>query len=161
MNKRAVVNILVAIPAALITGAMASDLPQRAAGLWELKKAVADEPRALPAILQCSDAATDAALGANAFLAKTDSCERIEVARDGDKWRIESLCNSEAGPVEEVTLLSGDFDSGYTMEQVATFSDYDMEVRQTVTARRIGDCGAGQEPGNVYIGGQAFSLMAQ
>ena len=136
----------------------AADLPARKAGLWELSKSTADDPRPLPKVFQCTDAATDASLAENAFLAEYLGCSEQSSRRDGDGWVIEATCESEAGPVKHTTRLSGDFQKGYTMAQVATFADLGMTVSQDVTAVYVGVCDGGLKPGEISVSGMAYPL---
>ena len=95
-------------------------------------------------------------LGGNAFLANYDPCSSIKVVRDGERWKIESVCESLAGEMRTTTVLSGDFKSSYKMEQTAVIEG--ETVKQTVTARRVGACAAGQKPGAIYINNMGFDL---
>ncbi|MEZ5559747.1 MAG: DUF3617 family protein [Pseudomonadales bacterium] len=140
-------------------GIQADELPARAPGLWQLVKQVEDEPRPLPAVLQCSDSTTDQRLGGRAFLASTDPCAQIEVVPETSSWRIEAQCDTAAGPMRETTLLTGDFETSYRMEQTASIAG--MQIRQTVVARRLGDCQPGQRAGMVYINGMGFDLSVE
>lgn len=153
--------LTIAIAASASCAANSNDaaLPQRAAGLWELTKSVEGNPRPMPSILQCASPETDHSIGGNAFLANYLGCSSVSVARDDDGWIIRSVCKSEAGEMREITKLTGDLKANYSMEQDAIFPDYDMTVRQTVIARRIGNCTANQKPGNLYVSGEQFSLQ--
>jgi len=135
---------------------VAEELPARAPGLWELVKDVADDPRPLPVIRQCTDETTDKALGGKAFFADYDSCSSFEVTRDGETWRIVSVCDSVVGEMHTVTLLSGNFKTQYRMDQSASIEG--EVVQQTVVARRIGACEPTQKAGVIYINGRAFDL---
>ena len=139
------------------TAGAGDELPTREAGLWELVKNVVDDPRPLPAMRQCTDEKTDRALGANAYLASYDPCSKLKVTRTGEQWRIESVCESMAGPMTGTTLLSGDFTSSYRMEQTTTVMG--ETVRQILMAHRVGDCERGQKPGEIYINGMGFNLL--
>ena len=67
MSRVRLVTVVLGVCGAIGVGGTfsADDLPSRAPGLWELVKNVVDDPRPLPAMRQCTDAATDRMLGGN------------------------------------------------------------------------------------------------
>lgn len=138
--------------------ARAADLPERAPGLWKLSRTVVDDSRPQPKVLQCSDAETDAALAENAFLAEYLGCSEMTSRAEGDGWIIEATCDTDAGPAETVARLTGDFSTGYEVSQTSRFPDLGISVTQTTKAAYLGDCEADLSPGQIFIGGAAFSL---
>jgi hypothetical protein len=152
-------SLLVASPA------LAQEMPARKAGLWEMKMNMqmlspaparaGGERGAMPAQVfqHCIDAATDKKMSITGAT-RADQCSRQEVKHSGNTITMDSVCNVGRGNVISHAVVSGDFNSAYTMKvnskhdpAAPGFPDTDM----TIEAKWLGACKADQKPGDIIM----------
>ena len=104
--------VLAAWPAA------AADMPARKPGLWEIKMNF--ENRNVPgqSIQQCIDAATDAIMQSSASNIGSQNCSKRDVVKSGDTMTINSVCTVAGKNATSHAVVTGSFDSAYTMTVV-------------------------------------------
>jgi len=143
----------IAIMVAAPLPAAALELPQRKAGLWDMK--MESEGGAMPvtSVQQCVDAESDAQLQAMATSMSAQMCPGQEMTRDGDTITIASACTIQGRSIKTNSVITGDFQSVYTMK-IAFEGDLQPGVPRsmTVTSTWTGACKAGQKPGDVIMG---------
>ena len=107
--------LIVPVFALVATPALALDMPPRKPGLWEIRM-ILENRNTPPTIMQhCIDAATDREMntvGAN----RRDECSKQEVTRAGDAIVIDSVCQMGPTSVTSHGVVSGNFDSAYTVK---------------------------------------------
>ncbi len=147
MDRFAVALLLVlgcAVPAS------AGELPARKAGLWEMKTTTSSG-RALQ-MQQCVDAQTD---GATQAKANSDSeargCSKRDVKKAGDTFTVDSTCTQAGKTRTNHTVITGSFDSGYTMVITAQSEEAPAGRTITVEAKWLGPCAADQKPGDTIM----------
>ena len=91
---------------------MAAELPPRKAGLWEMT--TTSNGRTM-LIKQCLDAATDQAMQENAGLTPERSCSKRDLQKSGDTTTVDSVCTIAGKTLTNHMVITGSFDSGYTM----------------------------------------------
>jgi hypothetical protein len=148
-----VVTLLFAAPA------FAQDLPSRKPGLWEMKLAL--EGRGLPAqqVRQCVDQATDKKMQASFGGLTQDACSKKDIKNVGGTITIDSVCNLGMGTTTSHAVVTGSFDSAYTVKMSSTSTGglaipgvkAGGQTNMTIEARRVGDCEAGQKPGDMIM----------
>src|SRR5262245_21274647 len=116
---------LVSIAALLVltvAPAGALDLPARKAGLWEVKMAF--EGRDLPpqVMQQCIDAATDKMMSAFGSNLRQGMCSKQDGQKVGNTLVVDSVCQMGAMTMTSHGVISGDFNSGYTLKVTSTHS---------------------------------------
>jgi len=132
--------------------AAALDMPERKAGLWELKLSVANSDQPRQTMRQCVDAETDRLMKSNfAGGAPQQSCEKQNVSRQGDAFVVESVCSFSGATTRSRAVITGSFDSGYKMDVASRRNGAASEDRMTVDAQWIGPCAAGQRPGDMVM----------
>ena len=114
-----------AVPIAL--GAQALNLPPRKAGLWEVTTVIerqkatetppAEKSRASPPISaqMCLDAATDRELMDYTLKFTEGTCRSLTSKREGKSIVIDADCTFGGKVTKSRTVITGDFQSAYTM----------------------------------------------
>ena len=134
---------------------MADELPARKAGLWEISMASGGSPART--MKQCTDAASDKAMmesmgGAGKSIGA--NCSKNELVKEGDGYKVSSDCNFSGSHVVSSGSYTGDFSSAYTASIHATFEPPMMGTKESTTnisARWLGECEAGQVPGDIIM----------
>lgn len=136
------------LPAVRSVGAepvLAADLPHRKPGVWEVKYLHG-------ATLQyCIDAAVDKVMLGISGVLNPDECDKIDMQRSGDAITIDFACMSMGKPATVHTVVTGSFDSAYTMTWTVQGRD-DLPAAvttRTVAGTWLGPCTAGQRPGDI------------
>jgi len=129
--------------------ARADELPSRKAGLWEVKTSFGDNGRSLT-MQQCVDAGTDQRLqmSAGPFLAQL--CQSLEVKKSEGSTTIDSHCAVRGKAATAHAVVSGSFDSAYTMTVTSEGGGLPPS-KVTIEGKWLGPCAAGQEPGDVMM----------
>jgi hypothetical protein len=152
--------------AVLATPAAAAgfDLPPRAPGQWEMTISN-DATSAAPQVIRmCLDAETDKMLNAKFGGMASAMCQKQEQSKDGDAIVLESECRIGDMRSESRTVVTGDFNSAYTMKTDVKMSGSNAPegVRRgmqsptsqstKIEARRVGDCAQGFKAGDIDFG---------
>ncbi len=155
------------LPAALIAGFLAAapasalDLPQRKAGLWELKMSF--QGRNLPgqAMRQCIDAATDKLMNSNFGGGPGQhSCAQRKISRSPGGFTVDSVCSFGGATTTTHAVIAGSFDSAYTVDVTSTRSGgrpmpgmpAGGTSHMSLSAKWLGSCPAGTRPGDIMMG---------
>jgi len=138
--------------------ASASDTPARKAGLWEIKTNRGDG-RAM-SIQQCVDAKTDQAMQSNIGAAPQRDCSKRDVQRSADTITIDSVCTIGGKTVTHHTVMTGRFDSDYTMTMTTGGEGASAGRTTTIAAKWVGPCAADQKPGDMIMpNGQKMNIV--
>ena len=132
----------------LATNALATDVPKRKPGLWEIKAHMEGMPDMGPT-QECVDQNTDNLMQQGE---ENPDCKVPDVKRSGDKVTIHTECKiNEATTISLDYLLQGSFDSAYkgTIKTQTKSSNGTSETSMTLDARWLGPCKPGQKPGDV------------
>lgn len=150
---------LTIIGLALTAPAFALDMPTRKAGLWEVKMIF--EGRNLPAttMRQCIDAASDKKMNANFGGSALAECSKQDMQNSGGVVTVDSVCTFGPTTTTSHAVVTGSFDSAYTMKVASTRSGGPplpgttpgAETHMTIEAKWLGACEAGQRPGDVMM----------
>ena len=130
--------------------AAALDLPNRKAGLWEVKMIPETAQVTPPSIFMCIDAATDKLLQDK--FSGHQACSKHDVSRSGGTIVIDSVCKFQNVPATTHAVFEGDFDSSYTAKISTTIEGGD-KMNMTMKATWQGACKPGQKPGDVEMPG--------
>ncbi len=121
----------------IATHAETVSLPERKAGLWELKSSM-DEGRGPreQSIKMC----VDAAMEANTVKASIDdhkkNCEKYQVKHDAGKTVVDMTCTYNGRHVESLTEMEGDFSKSFKVKISSTTADTRETTQQTITVKR-------------------------
>ena len=138
----------VAMILGLVSAAQAADAPSRKPGLWEVKTSIEGHGRAVT-VQQCIDAATDQMLQSSTGPFSAAVCQR-EVQKSDTGITIDSRCTFNGKPASVHAVVTGSFDSTYTMTVTSDGSDLPA-AKMTMEGRWLGACAAGQKPGDVIM----------
>lgn len=143
--------------------ALALDLPARKPGLWELKMTIEANKRpshlASQLTKHCTDASTDKLMNKNFGGSSEQSCSKQDMKTSGNTIVIDSVCNYSGMTVTSHSVVTGSFDSAYTVDVTATRSGKppapgmaaDGSSHMVIDAKYLGPCAAGQRPGDVIM----------
>jgi hypothetical protein len=129
--------------------AFAADAPARKPGLWEIKTSIDGRGRAVT-VQQCIDATTDQMLQSSAGPFSAPACAGREVNKSDTGMTIDSRCDFNGKPASAHAVVTGSFDSAYTMTVTAEGSDLPA-AKMTMEGKWLGACAAGQQPGDVIM----------
>lgn len=133
--------------------AAAETLPTRKPGLWESSVAAAGAP-ASTKVKQCIDEKTDKL--AEAATTPGATCAKREIRKVAAGYEIESACTIQGMTAEAKGLITGDFVSLVKLDMTTTIKGLPqmpggMTQKMAIEARRLGDCGADQKPGDIVM----------
>jgi hypothetical protein len=137
-----------ALPAA---SSAADDAASRKPGLWEVKTSIDDRGRAVT-VQQCIDASTDQMLQSSAGPLSAPLCSAREVKKSEGGMTIDTKCSFNGKPASVHAVVSGSFDTAYTMTVTADGVDLPA-TKMTMEGKWLGGCAAGQQPGDVVMAG--------
>jgi Protein of unknown function (DUF3617) len=142
LMSRRITSVLAAVVIAA-SPALAADLPHRKPGLWEVKYLHG-------AMTQyCIDAAVNKVTFGIAGPLDPDECQKIDIQRSGDAITIDFTCTMKGKPATAHTVVSGSFDSAYTMTWTVQGEDVPGMTTMTLAGRWLGPCAADQRPGDI------------
>ena len=98
-------------------GAQNLELPARKSGQWEIRM-VPDTAGAAPDMTMqaCIDETSDAEMMQMGLSMSKSMCSRQEMRRDGDDFVIDSTCQVGPMTTDSHVVVSGDFQSAYTVK---------------------------------------------
>src|SRR5262249_2754797 len=122
-------------------------------------------------IQECLDAATDKLMNSNfAGAAAGTTCSKQDMTRSGATIVVDSVCTVAGGStVTSHTVVSGSFDSGYTVDVTSTREGGRPlpggaapggSTQMKIAATWIGPCKPGQKPGDMIMGnGMTMNIL--
>ena len=101
-------------------------------------------------VQQCIDAATDQMLQSSAGPFSAPACPEREVKKSDSGTTIDSRCNFNGKAASAHAVITGSFDSAYTMTVTSEGADLPA-MTMTSEGKWLGACAAGQQPGDVVM----------
>ena len=136
-----------------VAPASADELPSRKPGLWEVRTSVENRNGPGPVIQQCIDATTDQMMQSSAGPYSAQACPKRDVQRSANSTTIDSTCTIAGKTATAHAVVTGSFDSAYTMTVTAQSEDVPGgTMSMTTTAKWLGPCTADQKPGDMIMG---------
>jgi hypothetical protein len=137
-------STLVACPA------FADTLPARKPGLWETSMSAMPSMK----VKQCIDEKTDKL--AESAAAPGATCTKREIRKVATGYEIESSCTISGINADTTGLISGDFETFIKIDLTTTIKGIPgmpagTAQKSTIENRRIGNCEAGQKPGDMIM----------
>ncbi|HEV2976466.1 MAG TPA: DUF3617 family protein [Casimicrobiaceae bacterium] len=132
----------------------AQDVPKRKSGLWEITRTstyTQDQPRRGQL---CVDKASDDALLQLAEGMRGEVCKTNKISHDGDKLVVDATCTLRASTAQTHALISGNFDSAYTVESKSTYTPPLTGAatgHARFAAKWTGPCPPGLQPGETLL----------
>ena len=151
--------ITIALCLSLAAPAFAIDMPPRKAGLWELTMDFGGRPLPATVMKHCIDAATDKLMNAQFGGAAQEACSKQDVKNSGNTITVDSVCNFGDATTTSHAVMTGNFDSAYTVDVTSTREGGRPIPGQTpgaathmkIAAKYLGACEAGQKPGDIVM----------
>ncbi len=137
------------IVAMCAASAFASDLPVRKAGLWQISTTVTSGHTI--SMQQCIDAKTDQIMQSRFASLPQRNCSKHDVQKSGDTITIDSVCSIAGRTTTGHTVVTGSFDSAYTMVLTSEVKGIPTPRHVTMSAKWLGPCAAGQKPGDMVL----------
>lgn len=131
------------------------DMPARKPGLWETRMQVPGMPQPMVS-QQCIDEKTDNLMEQQGQARAKQQCSKNAVRKEGDKVIVESVCTFDGTTATTTAVFTGDFSRAYRGEINTTYSPPMQGMKsskQTMEAKWLGACKAGQKPGDVIMPG--------
>jgi hypothetical protein len=133
--------------------ASAAELPLRKPGLWQVKTSIGDSSAPARVVQQCIDAATDQMMQSSAGPFASAACPERKVQSSENSITIDSTCTFGGKPAIAHSVVTGSFDSAYTMTVTSQSEDIPGgKMMMTMDAKWLGPCAADQKPGDVVLG---------
>jgi len=134
------------------------ELPARKAGQWEIRMISEAGPMPEMVIQQCLDPATDREMMQAGLSMSKGMCERMEMSRSGDAFIVDSTCKVSGMTTESHVVVSGDFQSAYTIDITSKMSGGHAGMPGSMTMRQEarwigGSCTGGLTPGDMLMPG--------
>jgi Protein of unknown function (DUF3617) len=144
-QRVAIATVFLILAAVMSAGAaLVADLPHRKPGLWEVKYLHGATTQ------YCIDAAVDKLTLGIAGPLDPDECQKIDMQRSGDVVTIDFTCTMKGKPATAHTVVSGSFDTAYTMTRTVQGEDVlPSERAVTIAGTWLGPCAADQRPGDI------------
>jgi hypothetical protein len=138
------------------------DMPARKAGLWELKMTF--EGRAnLPVqtMQHCIDAETDKLMNSVGGAPSAETCSTRDIQKIGSTITIDSVCKAGGATITSHGVVSGDFNSAYTVKMASKREGGPAisgrpatgDTSMTLEAKWLGACKLDQKPGDIIMAG--------
>jgi hypothetical protein len=137
----------------------AFDLPMRKPGLWELSMSFPGRNLAAQAMKQCTDATSDKLMNMNFGASNEMNCSKQDVTKTASGLVIDSVCTFAGATTTSHSVMTGSFDSAYTVEVTSTREGGPpmpglkpgAETHMKIDAKWLGPCSNGQKPGDVIM----------
>jgi hypothetical protein len=151
---------MIALALVFAAPAFALDMPTRKAGLWEIKMVFEGRNLPVTGMRQCVDQATDRLMNANFGGPANEACSKQDLTHAGGAMVIDSVCKFGDATTTSHAVVTGSFDSAYTMQVTSTRAGgrplpgvaAGAATHMTIEAKWLGACEAGQKPGDVMMG---------
>jgi hypothetical protein len=132
--------------------ALAAELPSRKPGLWQVKTSIGSGNAPARVVQQCIDATTDQMMQSSAGPFAPAACRERDVHRLDNSIAIDSTCAVGGKPATAHAVVTGSFDSAYTMTVASQRADIpDGKMIMTMDAKWLGPCAADQKPGDLIM----------
>jgi hypothetical protein len=142
----AILGVIGAVPA------LAAELPSRKPGLWEIKMEFANRNTPGQTMRQCIDASTDQMMQSNLGPSSQNACSKRDVQRSADAITIDSVCTVGGKTTTSHAVITGSFDSAYTMTMTSDSAPAPgRKSRMTMAAKWLSPCTGDQKPGDMIM----------
>jgi hypothetical protein len=132
--------------------ALATELPSRKPGLWQVTTSIENSSAPARVIQQCIDAGTDQMLQSSAGPFAPAACPGREVKSAADSVTIDSTCTVAGKTATAHAVATGSFDSAYTMTVTSQSEEIPGgKMVMTMEAKWLGACAADQKPGDIVM----------
>jgi hypothetical protein len=136
----------------------AVDFPPRKAGLWQMNTVTSNGHTV--SMQECVDAQTDQAMQSRFASAPQRNCPKRDVQKSGDTITIDAVCTVAGNTTSHHMVITGNFDSGYTVTMTNQVQGSPAPRTVNMTAKWLGPCAAGQRPGDMILpNGKTINIL--
>jgi hypothetical protein len=131
------------------------EMPNRKAGLWEMKMV----SEAMPGMTMqhCTDETTDKQMRNAASPIAKDMCSKNEIQKTATGFVTDSVCEIGGMKMNSHAEITGDFNSAYTVKSTSQQQGGPIggprQTTMTLDAKWLGPCAADQKPGDIVMPG--------
>lgn len=147
----------------LAATALADELPQVRAGLWEIRSG--DAGRGTGAVQQCIDDATFREMLQTGQRLMGSACSPLAIRRTGDRYVASIRCLLGPAAMESTAELTGDFQTSYQSVTRTSFTPPLMGQGGSTEVSRgrfLGACAPGMKAGDAVLpDGRRVNVLAQ
>lgn len=139
------------------------DMPKRKSGLWDLSMKMDSSPTPMR-MKQCVDEKSDDLMQQQGEKRSKENCSKNTLSKVGNRVTVESICKIGETTATTKAVFSGDFATAYRGDIHSIYSPpmHGMkESKQSIEAKWLGPCQAGQKPGDVMIPGMGSMNPAE
>jgi hypothetical protein len=136
----------------------AAELPNRKAGLWELKMSLPGGFMPPTTMQHCTDPATDKLMTSGVSGPMAQACAAADVRNAAGTYTVTSVCTMGPFKMTSSTVITGNFDQAYTAKVtqkpeggMAAFMQGSGDDALTIEAKWLGACKADQKPGDMIM----------
>ena len=135
--------------------ARAVEIPLRKAGLWEMRMVRSGSPLPDMTMQHCTDETTDKAMSAALSPVAKEACSSNDIRQTATGYVTDSVCSVAGLSMTSHSLISGDFNSAYTVKTAmhGGKGTTSHDITMTVEAKWLGACKPGQKPGDIVMPG--------
>jgi hypothetical protein len=157
-------QLVLGLVGSLLTAtALADELPQVRAGLWEIRSG--DGGRASGAVQQCIDDPTFREMLQTGQRLMGSACSPLAIRRTGDRYVASIRCLLGPAAMESTAELTGDFQTNYQSVTRTSFTPPLMGQGGSTEVSRgrfLGACAPGMKPGDAILpDGRRVNVLAQ
>lgn len=132
------------------------ELPMRKAGLWDVRMGITGGGVPTMVVQHCTDAATDKDLRSLYSPLTRETCDNHDISKTATGYTGTRTCKRDDGTVTDTRFeLTGDFQSAYQAHLLSRPPDASPEDApssdMTLSAKYLGPCKSGQEPGDIIM----------
>jgi len=139
---------------------LSAELPVRKPGLWEIETTLPNPKIPKQVIRQCVDAATDQMMQSRAGINSQRECSKRDLQKSAGSITIDSTCTTGGKTRTSHVVITGSFDSGYTLTVTSQSEGAPESKTITMAAKWIGPCAADQKPGDMIMAnGTKINIM--
>ena len=141
----------------LMSGAQATELPVRKAGLWEMKMVRTGSPMPEMTMQHCTDETVDKDLANSASPMVKQTCSKQDIQKTATGYVSDSVCSIAGVTTTSRAEITGDFNSAYTTKITSHSAGGPVgaghDATMTIEAKWLGACKPHQKPGDVVMPG--------
>jgi hypothetical protein len=148
-------SLLLFVLLLIVDLACAQEPLKRKSGLWEITRTSTYTGDQSSRMQLCVDEASDNVLKQLAEGMRGESCATDKLSRDGDNLVVDATCKLRASTSKTHAVISGKFDSAYTIQSKSTYSPPlagKTAGHAVLTGKWTGPCATGQSPGETFLG---------
>jgi hypothetical protein len=154
-------GLMLSLTLAYAAPAVATELPSRKPGLWEVKMSIAGRNAPPQVIQQCIDPATDQMMQSSAGPYSAAVCPDRNVQRSGGSITIDSKCAIGGKAATARAVITGSLDGAYSMTVTSQGEALPAaNLTMTIDGRWLGPCSADQKPGDmIFSNGRKVNIL--